>query len=206
MVLGVFIGLGALAVYLELFVRNVMIHVVVYFLPLMLAGTIWGPTRRWARRAIEFLSVLIVSKFVVYAVIAFGWSAVASFNDQRLATSWASVLTGIVLVGVAAYLPWLLFKMLPFMEAQLHGAITRRDAGRAATAPAHTASAGLRTLEGNLRQAATVAAFVKAGPAGVAAMHGAGFLLRPTRQPPAMAQPAPPARPELPKRPEGGSP
>ena len=40
---------AALAVYLELLVRNVMIHVVVYFLPLMLIGTIWAPTRRWAQ-------------------------------------------------------------------------------------------------------------------------------------------------------------
>ena len=95
--LGILAALGALAVYLELFVRNVMIHVVVYFLPLMLVGTIWAPTRRWAKRGIEFLAVLILSKFVVYAVIALGWSAVASFNDQRLNTAWATVLVGLVL-------------------------------------------------------------------------------------------------------------
>ena len=106
-----------------------MIHVVVYFLPLMLVGTIWEPTRRWARRGIEFLAVLVFAKFVLYAVVALGWSAVASFDDQRLAASWASVLLGLVLFTVAAFLPYLLFKLLPFMETQLRHGLSRHDAG-----------------------------------------------------------------------------
>src|SRR3954452_3558246 len=151
-------GLGMLAVYLELFVRNVMIHVVVFFLPLMLAGTIWAPTRRWARRGLEFLAVLIVAKFVLFAVLALGWSGITSLGSAQLATSWASVLTGVVLVVVAAWLPWLLFKLLPFMEVHTSRALTRRDAGAALAAPASAAAAPLRTIEANLRRAGTLAA------------------------------------------------
>jgi len=165
--LGLFTAFGALAVYLELFVRNVMIHIVVYFLPLMLIGTIWGPTRRWARRAIEFLAVLIFAKFVLYAVIALGWSAVASFGDDRLSTSWASVLTGLVLIGVAAYLPYLLFKLLPFMEAHVGQAMSRRDAGAVAKAPLAPVTSSIRTVQQNLRRASAVAAV--AGTGGTAA-------------------------------------
>lgn len=172
--LGMFVGLAALAVYLELFVRNVMIHVVVYFLPLMLIGTIWGPTRRWGRRGIEFLAVLILSKFVLFAVIALGWSAVGSFDDAALSTSWASVLTGFVLIAVAAWLPWLLFKLLPFMEVHVQAAMTRHDARAGMTAPLKSAGAPLRTLEGNLRRAAGVAALVKGGPVAAAMVADSG--------------------------------
>ena len=172
--LGLFVGLAALAVYLELFVRNVMIHVVVYFLPLMLIGTIWGPTRRWGKRGIEFLAVLILSKFVLFAVIALGWSAVASFDDSALSTSWASVLTGFVLVAVAAWLPWLLFKLLPFMEVHVQAAMTRHDARAGMTAPLTSAGAPMRTLEGNLRRAAGVAALVKGGPVAAGMVLGGG--------------------------------
>ena len=172
--LGLFVGLAALAVYLELFVRNVMIHVVVYFLPLMLIGTIWGPTRSWGRRGIEFLAVLILSKFVLFAVIALGWSAVASFDDAALSASWASVLTGFVLIAVAAWLPWLLFKLLPFMEVHVRSAMTRHDARAGMTAPLASAGAPMRTLEGNLRRAAGVAALVKGGPAAAALVAGGG--------------------------------
>lgn len=164
-VLGIATLLGMAVVYLELFVRNVMIHVVLYFLPLMLVGLIWGPTRRWARRSIEFLAVLIASKFVIYAVIALGWSAITAFDDQALTTSWASVLTGLVLIAVAAWMPWLLFKLLPFMELHVASALQRRQAGAAVTAPMAPVSAGMRTVEQNLRRAAVVAAAVKAGPA-----------------------------------------
>jgi hypothetical protein len=161
--LGICVVLGALAVYLELFVRSVMIHVVTYFLPLMLVGLIWTPTRRWARRGIEFLAVLIFAKFVMYAVIALGWSAVASFDDQRLTTAWASVLTGLVLLAVAAFLPWLLFKLLPFMESYVHTALTRRDASAAAGAPVGFATSPLRTVESNLWRAASLATLVHGG-------------------------------------------
>ena len=163
--LGFAVALGALAVYLELFVRNVMIHVVAYFVPLMLVGAIYGPTRGWARRGIEFLGVLVLSKFVLYATIALGWSSVAAFDDERLSTRWASVLTGIVLLGVAAFLPWLLFKMLPFMEAQVAAGFTRHQARAAVTAPATAATSSLRTVESNLRRAASVAAAVGSGGA-----------------------------------------
>ena len=172
--LGGLVGLAALAVYLELFVRNVMIHVVVYFLPLMLLGGIWGPTRRWGKRGIEFLGVLILSKFVLYAVISLGWSAVASFDDTSLSTAWASVLTGFVLIAVAAWMPWLLFKLLPFMEVHVRSAMNRHDARGSLTAPLTSAGAPMRTLESNLRRAAGVAALVKGGPMAAALVSGGG--------------------------------
>ncbi|MGH8894736.1 MAG: type IV secretion system protein [Actinomycetes bacterium] len=177
MLLGLFVALASLAMYVELFIRNVMIHVVVYFLPLMLVGTIWGPTRRWARRAIEFLAVLIFSKFVLYAVVALGWSAVSSFDDQRLTASWGSVLTGLVLLTVAAFMPYLLFKLLPIMEAHVGRALTRHDAGRLAAAPMSPVSSSMRTLDMNLGRAARVAAVFAGGGAGAAvggALAGAG--------------------------------
>ena len=171
-VLAVFIGLGMLAVYLELFVRNVMIHVIVFFVPLMLMGTIWGPTRRWAKRGAEFLAVLILSKFVLFAVIALGWSAIASFDANQLNTSWASVLTGVVLVVVAAWMPWLLFKLLPFMEAHVRSAMSRSDARAGLAAPMNAASTPVRVMQANLGRAAQLAMAVKTG--GASKVAGAG--------------------------------
>jgi hypothetical protein len=191
--LAVLIGLGMLAVYLELFVRSVMIHVLVLFVPLMLMGTIWAPTRRWAKRGTEFLAVLVLSKFVLFAVIALGWSAITAVPGPHqpatdsgstaarstgtitgLHTAWASVLTGVVLVVVAAWLPWLLFKLLPFMETHARTALTRGDARAGLAAPAHAAATPVRVLGANLGRAAQLAGAVKTGGASQLAAAGAG--------------------------------
>jgi hypothetical protein len=207
MLLGALIGLGMLAVYLELFVRSVMIHVVVFFVPLMLIGTIWAPTRRWAKRGAEFLGILVVSKFVLFAVIALGWSAIDSFRADQLATSWSSVLTGIVLVVVAAWMPWLLFKMLPFMESHLRSAMTRADARAGLTAPAAAVATPLRTAQSQLQRAGRVALAVKTGGASVATTSAGGLAGVMKPKAPAMASGSnafPPS--EAPAMPMGGAP
>ena len=200
MILGALIGMGMLAVYVELFVRSVMIHVVVFFVPLMLVGTIWGPTRRWAKRGAEFLGILVLSKFVLFAVIAVGWSAIDSFRADQLAASWASVLTGVVLVAVAAWMPWLLFKMLPFMESHLRSAMTRRDAQAGLAAPAAAVTTPLRTAQSQLQRAGRVALAVKTGGASAAAASagGLGKVIKPQAAPAMASGPAafpPPAAP-----------
>ncbi|GAB3589343.1 hypothetical protein GCM10027446_01430 [Angustibacter peucedani] len=201
--LGALIGLGMLAVYVELFVRSVMIHVVVFFVPLMLVGTIWAPTRGWAKRGAEFLGILVLSKFVLFAVIALGWSAIDSFRADELATSWSSVLTGVVLVAVAAWMPWLLFKMLPFMESHLRSAMTRREAQAGLTAPATAVATPLRTAQSQLQRAGRVALAVKTGGVSAAGAAGAGLgALGKPKAPPAMAGgaaafPAPSAPPRV---------
>lgn len=207
--LGLGVALGALAIYLELFLRAVTIHVLVYFLPLMLIGSIWEPTRRWAKRGIEFLAVVIFSKFVLFSVVALGWSAVSSFGDQRLSTSWASVLTGLVLLIVAAFLPYLLFKLLPFMEAHVGRALAGRHAGRIASAPISPVTASMRTLDTNLGRVSRIAALFAGGAGGASAAAGAATAGKSgagqKAMPPAATGSAPPVSPSSPNRPNGPS-
>ena len=72
------VTLGALLIWLELLLRSAAIYVAVMFLPLALSGLVWPVTARWAKRLVEILVALILSKFVVVAVISLATGAVAA--------------------------------------------------------------------------------------------------------------------------------
>jgi hypothetical protein len=134
---------GALFVWLELVVRSAAVYVAVFFLPLALAGLVWPATAHMAKRLMEGLAALILAKFVIVATLTLGAGAVASVQgvDQ--------VAAGTAILFVAAFAPFVLFRMVPIVEASalahLEG-LSRRPA-RAVTAGV-TQAASLATPVG----------------------------------------------------------
>ena len=132
---------GALAVFLELLMRTAAIYVAVLFLPIVLAGLVWPPTLRWARRLVELLAVLVLSKFIIVAVLSLAASALASGLGNA---DLAALLAGASLLLLTAFAPYTLLRLAPIVEGaaagHLEGVATAlpRRAGSAVRAPGDT--------------------------------------------------------------------
>ena len=109
------VAFGALLVWIELLVRASAIYVAVLFLPLALSGLLWPATARWARRMVEVLVALILSKFVIVAVISLAGGALASGDGLD------SVLAGAALLLMAGFAPFVLLRLVPIAEAGVIG-------------------------------------------------------------------------------------
>jgi hypothetical protein len=123
--LGVLIAAAALALWLELLMREAAVYVVVLMLPLAFAALAWPARRVWAARAVEMLVALILSKFAIVAVLALGGAALSGAGGP------GGLLTGVVLIVLAAFAPWALVRLLPLSElaagaaGQLRGGLSR---------------------------------------------------------------------------------
>ena len=102
--------LGAILVWLELLLRQSAIYVVMFFMPLALATYVWPASAAVAKRAVQILVALILSKFVIFATIALGLDALSSGSplDQQFAGA------GILLL--ASFTPFALMKLAPIVE------------------------------------------------------------------------------------------
>ena len=121
------------AIWLELLLRQAAIYVAVLFLPLAFMAMVWPATAHWLRRLVQGLVAIILSKFVIVAVIAMAASAVdANTADE----GYAVVITGASMLSLAALAPYVLLRLIPVFDAglssQLEGTYRRPTA---ATAP-----------------------------------------------------------------------
>lgn len=103
---------AAIMLAIELLVRGAAVYIVVLMLPLAFAALVWPARRVWVVRLLELLAALIVSKFVIVAVLslagaAYGHSGLAGMSRVLLSTS---------LLLLAAFAPWAMLQLLPFTE------------------------------------------------------------------------------------------
>jgi hypothetical protein len=100
---------AALAVWIELAVREAAVYVIVLMLPLMFAAMVWPARRVWAIRAVEMLIALILSKFAIVAVLTLGAGAIGHGGVL-------GAIAGIALLMLASFCPWILMRLLPMAE------------------------------------------------------------------------------------------
>ena len=136
-------GLGRLAavvLVIELFVRAGLIYIVVALSPLIYAAAVWDQLRGGVRKLAELGLALIISKFVIAVALSLSAAAlVAAWPGEdgteiatpELATGTGSgaggdvahtvgLLVGaVVMFGIAAFMPFVLFRLLPIAEAAL---------------------------------------------------------------------------------------
>jgi len=153
---GLAVVIGAVMVWLELLLRSAAVYVAVLFLPLALAGLAWPAISHWSRRLVDTLAALVLSKLVIVAVLSLAVGALAGGTGSTPSGAsgpgggFASVLAGAALLLMAAFAPWSLFRLLPFLEAGAVGhleGLTHRAR--------HRASAPARDLANVAMQAAT---------------------------------------------------
>ncbi|MGO9959726.1 MAG: hypothetical protein ACLP50_27740 [Solirubrobacteraceae bacterium] len=103
---------AAIALWVELLIRDAAVYVIVLMLPLFFAALVWPARRIWAIRAIETLVALILSKFVIVAVLALGGAALGQSTIPGIAGS----AVGVTLVVLAAFSPWALLRLMPLHD------------------------------------------------------------------------------------------
>ncbi len=117
------VAFGALTLWIELLVRAAAVYVAVLFLPLTLATVVVPSLSHWTRRLFETLAALVLSKFVITAVLSLAAGALASGT----ATGFAGVLAGGALLLLATFMPFALLRLIPAAEA---GAIAHLESVR----------------------------------------------------------------------------
>ena len=200
----IFAALAALAVWVELLIRSAGIYVCVLFFPVVLVARIWPKLEKWATRLAEALTALILSKFVIVAVLSVAAAAVA---DSRASEGFNGVLAAGALLVFAAFAPLVLFRLVQFADPQIHarggnagtlarGGQTTMSAAQAArmSMDRHSAGGGLRTASAADMARSPVAA---AAAAQRSARRPARAAAATTRRKQAEAQHPQPARPTV---------
>ena len=103
---------AALALWVELLARAAAVYVIVLMLPLVFASFVWPARRMWTVRAVELLVALILSKFVMVAVLALGGAALS----HSFLSSVTGLVAGVALLGMGVCAPWALVRLLPMAE------------------------------------------------------------------------------------------
>ncbi|MEZ5278978.1 MAG: hypothetical protein R2770_00765 [Acidimicrobiales bacterium] len=164
LIFGLLFVIGALLVWLQLLVRTALIYIVIVLAPLGFATRAHPGTRQIARRTIEMAVALIVSKFGI--AVAFGVGAVAIESSNGVGAGedvdLSGMLAGVAVMLMAAFMPWLIWKAFPLVEAAGAAAGVERAPIRAAVAGA------------SMAVAATVGVSTLAGGAGAGASSGGG--------------------------------
>jgi hypothetical protein len=141
--IGLFTVAAALMLALELLIREAAVYVVVLMLPLAFAAFVWPARRIWAIRLVELLISLILSKFVIVAVLSLAGSA---FDADDGGVS--QMLTAMALVLLSTFAPWALLRILPFTElAAGAGAALRHELPQIGSRAASVAVPGAVGLE-----------------------------------------------------------
>jgi hypothetical protein len=189
--------LAAMAVLLELFVRAGLIYIVVALSPFIYAAAVWDSMRGGVRKMAEIGFALILSKFVIAVALALSAAAMTSMweaSGTELATpeqtaagsdGWTAIvgilLSSIVMFAVAAFMPFVLFKLLPVAEAAAVATGVKSSPLRGAQQAHHVAMMGRHNpaaramLQGRAAgiQTSGRAASGRGGPAGARAASGA---------------------------------
>lgn len=117
-------ALAGLALWAELLVRTALIYILVALSPLAFAAAVWPAARGTARRLVELLLGVIVSKLVISVVLAIGVAAVGGVGldaqggtGDEIAVGLGQLLVGAVLLGLAAFAPFLTLRLFPLAEA-----------------------------------------------------------------------------------------
>jgi hypothetical protein len=92
-------------------------------LPMAFAALVWPARRIWAIRLVELLIALIVSKFVIVAVLSL---AGAAFGQSGV-DSVTRTLTAMALLLLSTFAPWTMLRLLPFTEVAASAAAALRQ-------------------------------------------------------------------------------
>jgi hypothetical protein len=145
--LGLVAVVAALLLWVELMVRASLVYLLVAISPLGFAAMLWPSAKGFLRKTMEILLAVIVSKFVICVALAIGVAALSGAGEAggegrgvaaSAGASLGTLLVGAVLLGLAAFSPFLVLKLIPVAE----GALLAQGASRG---PARAAQTGLST-------------------------------------------------------------
>jgi hypothetical protein len=163
------IAIGGFFLTVELVVREAAIWVAMLFFPLAMVAFIWPATARWGRRLAELLAALILSKFVIVAIVSMAVSATTAGVSRP---GLGPLFGGAALLLLAAAAPFTLLRMVPVIEA---GVVAHLEGvgRRAVSPPAVLQQTALHTAQSQLARLLEQRGSGGAAPAGPPSAVGA---------------------------------
>lgn len=121
--------------WFSLLVRKALLLVAIVLAPFALSGASWEVTRGWVTKWALFVVALITSKLVMAVVFLVAVTQTSAPIDLDLA-SIAEPVSGIVLMLVAGFAPYLVYRLISFVGFDLGGTVaTEQEAKRALDRP-----------------------------------------------------------------------
>ncbi len=121
-VAGLAIG-AAVLVWISLLIRKTLLLLAIVFAPVALAGSSWEHTRGWVGRWASFVLALIVSKIVVVVILLLATAQIATPIETDL-QSISQPISGVVLMLIAGFAPYLSYKAISFMGFDTYHAMS----------------------------------------------------------------------------------
>ncbi|WP_147106542.1 type IV secretion system protein [Nesterenkonia populi] len=113
---------AAAIVWLSLLVRKALILVAVVLAPLAFAGASWDASKGWIAKWAMFVIALAVSKLVLTVMFLVAITQVSAPIEADLA-SVSDPLAGVVLMLMAAFAPYMTYRFLSFVGADMYHSI-----------------------------------------------------------------------------------
>lgn len=127
---GLAIG-SAILVWISLLVRKALLLIAIVFAPVALAGATWDHTRAWISRWATFVIALILSKVVVVVIFLLATAQVSAPIDADLKSA-SEPISGVVLMLIAGFAPYLAYKAISFMGFDMYHAMSAEQEAKSA--------------------------------------------------------------------------
>lgn len=123
--LGLVYLIGALLCLMTLVVRSALIYLLIAIAPVLLAARVWPAAAGAWRKLCEIALALIVSKFAIALALGIGaalladgttFGANSASGADSAGQSIGKLAAGAAIMGVAAFCPFLLLKLMPLVE------------------------------------------------------------------------------------------
>lgn len=127
---GLAIG-AAVLVWISLLVRKALLLVAIVFAPIALAGSSWDQTRSWVGKWAQFVIALILSKVVLVVIFLLATAQVSAPIDTDL-KSVSEPISGVVLMLIAGFAPYMTYKAISFMGFDMYHAMSAEQEAKSA--------------------------------------------------------------------------
>jgi type IV secretion system protein TrbL len=152
-VVGLIAVLAGLLLWVELIIRSSLVYLLVAVSPLGFAAMLWPAARGFLRKTVEILIAVILSKFVICVALSVGVAALSGAGQATdgggVSAGFGTLLVGSGLLGLAAFSPFLVLKLVPAAEAALVAQGVSHGPARAVHSGAATYSAVARLSGGS---------------------------------------------------------
>ena len=127
---GLAIG-AAVIVWISLLTRKALLLIAIVFAPIALAGSSWDHTRTWVSKWAQFVIALIISKVVLVVIFLLATAQVSAPIDADL-KSVSEPISGVVLMLIAGFAPYLTYKAISFMGFDMYHAMSTEQEAKGA--------------------------------------------------------------------------
>lgn len=127
---GLAIG-AAVIVWVSLLIRKALLLIAIVFAPIAMAGASWDQTRGWVGKWAQFVIALIISKVVLVVIFLLATAQVSAPIDSDL-QSVSEPISGVVLMLMAGFAPYLTYKAINFMGFDTYQSMSAEQEAKSA--------------------------------------------------------------------------